>query len=561
MTHRSNRRRPLSALVRPSAAALAAVLAATACSEAPPGSGPESGSESAGGESGAPHQAAGSVEYYDTLYADDDRPRPQDAVLGYHYSPEEPSVRVDLLAADRHEGHLVVQVRLSRDPADGDHAVHPFGMLQNEFGVGSSRRYPRGRASGVAVLDVQNRALQLPYRIPSEQAHDVDCLCSNNDELDSFLDPGEEMTFYTVHPAPAGTDTATVFTDAAPPFVDVPVTDRAPSAPEGQTLRMPEDVPAAEPDTLAWGTAVEAADASQAVRTDAESTSIDLSADVLFATNESEPSAEAEEVLARTAEQIDASGAAEVTVAGHTDDTGNDAINDPLSRERAENVTSALEDLVAGDVTFTAEGFGSDEPLYDNDTEEGRRLNRRVTISFTGQAQAPPGGSAGPSPTAAPSPGASEASGEARPAREFEQEYNLLGSTGGDMGTARLRLLDLRRLDGGAALLLYEFTGVDSASTIDFLDTAPLNEDGGTWTSGVALTDPATGLRHRPLRLEQEGADRPDLLSTRIVNPLHNREAGESAVLFTVVPLPESAPAATVEAGEFPPFEDVAVAD
>ncbi|MDA0563871.1 OmpA family protein [Streptomonospora sp. S1-112] len=558
MTRSAPRPRPLSALVRPSgAAALAAVLLATACSEAQPGSGSGDGRDGGGGgagsESGAP-PAAGSSEYYDTLYADDDRPRPRDDVLGYHYSPEEPGVRVDLLAADRHGGHLVVRLRLSRDPADDDHAVHPFGMLQNEFGVGSSRRYPRGRASGVAVLDAENRALQLPYRVAAAENHANDCLCSNNDELESFLDPGEEMTFHTVHPVSPDAQTTTVFTDAAPPFVDVPITDREPSAPEGQTLRMPEDVPGAEPDTLAWGTSVEAADDSQATRTDAESTSIDLSADVLFATGESELSAEAREVLERTAEQIDASGAAEVTVEGHTDDTGDDSINDPLSEERAENVTSALEELVTGGAAFTAEGFGSDEPLYSNDTEEGRRLNRRVTITFAGQAEAAPGGAA-PSPTASPT-------GQARPAREFEQEHNLRTEIGdADMGTARLRLLDLRRLDGGLALLVYEFTGVDSASTIDFLDTAPLNEDGGVWTSGVTLTDPAAGTRHRPLLLEQEGADRPDLLSTRIVNPLNNREAGESAVLFTVVPLPETATAATVQAGEFPPFENVAVAD
>ncbi|MBX9388049.1 OmpA family protein [Streptomonospora nanhaiensis] len=208
------------------------------------------------------------------------------------------------------------------------------------------------------------------------------------------------MTFYTVHPAPAGTDTATVFTDAAPPFVDVPVTDRAPSAPEGQTLRMPEDVPAAEPDTLAWGTAVEAADASQAVRTDAESTSIDLSADVLFATNESEPSAEAEEVLARTAEQIDASGAAEVTVAGHTDDTGNDAINDPLSRERAENVTSALEDLVAVRLRRTPlrqrhrGGAAAQPPRHHQLHRPGAGASRRLGRPFAHR-RAVPGGVGG----------------------------------------------------------------------------------------------------------------------------------------------------------------------
>jgi outer membrane protein OmpA-like peptidoglycan-associated protein len=71
---------------------------------------------------------------------------------------------------------------------------------------------------------------------------------------------------------------------------------------------------------------------------------------------------------------------AEVRIIGHTDSTGSDAINNPLSVERA---TSTRDYLVARGVNaaaFRIEGRGSREPIADNNNDAGRAQNRRVEI-------------------------------------------------------------------------------------------------------------------------------------------------------------------------------------
>lgn len=71
---------------------------------------------------------------------------------------------------------------------------------------------------------------------------------------------------------------------------------------------------------------------------------------------------------------------AEVSIIGHTDSTGTDAINNPLSLERA---ASTRDFLVARGVPTQAiriDGRGSREPVADNATDAGRAKNRRVEI-------------------------------------------------------------------------------------------------------------------------------------------------------------------------------------
>jgi outer membrane protein OmpA-like peptidoglycan-associated protein len=67
-------------------------------------------------------------------------------------------------------------------------------------------------------------------------------------------------------------------------------------------------------------------------------------------------------------------------VLGHTDSSGNAAVNQELSRKRAEAVREALiaRGVAAGRIT--AAGSGASEPVADNATEAGRRANRRVEV-------------------------------------------------------------------------------------------------------------------------------------------------------------------------------------
>jgi OmpA-OmpF porin, OOP family len=67
-------------------------------------------------------------------------------------------------------------------------------------------------------------------------------------------------------------------------------------------------------------------------------------------------------------------------VAGHTDNVGSDAINTPLSRQRAEAVVAWLASKGVDRSRLIAAGFGSKKPVADNSTEEGRAKNRRVDL-------------------------------------------------------------------------------------------------------------------------------------------------------------------------------------
>ncbi|MBQ1761670.1 MAG: OmpA family protein [Aquincola sp.] len=72
-----------------------------------------------------------------------------------------------------------------------------------------------------------------------------------------------------------------------------------------------------------------------------------------------------------------------VRVIGHTDSTGSDAVNDPLSRERAYSVQQYLTTRGVQGSRISTEGVGSRQPLADNATADGRARNRRVEIYLT----------------------------------------------------------------------------------------------------------------------------------------------------------------------------------
>ncbi|WP_380178815.1 OmpA family protein [Kalamiella sp. sgz302252] len=78
-----------------------------------------------------------------------------------------------------------------------------------------------------------------------------------------------------------------------------------------------------------------------------------------------------------------------IVVAGHTDNTGSAKLNQLLSLQRAEAVRDWMRET--GDVPascFAVQGYGASRPIANNDTAEGRTLNRRVEISLVPQANA-----------------------------------------------------------------------------------------------------------------------------------------------------------------------------
>ena len=71
-----------------------------------------------------------------------------------------------------------------------------------------------------------------------------------------------------------------------------------------------------------------------------------------------------------------------VDVNGHTDNSGSDKINNPLSVKRAEAAKAYLIKKGVDASRLYAEGFGSSQPVESNDTPEGRAQNRRVEVKI-----------------------------------------------------------------------------------------------------------------------------------------------------------------------------------
>lgn len=86
------------------------------------------------------------------------------------------------------------------------------------------------------------------------------------------------------------------------------------------------------------------------------------------------------DILIRVADKLKACPDAKVTVNGYTDNAGSEAINIPLSTQRA---TAVAEYIIANGVArarVTVKGLGSANPIAGNDTPEGRAKNRRAEI-------------------------------------------------------------------------------------------------------------------------------------------------------------------------------------
>src|SRR5690606_5942579 len=76
--------------------------------------------------------------------------------------------------------------------------------------------------------------------------------------------------------------------------------------------------------------------------------------------------------------------ALELSVNGHTDDTGDADHNLALSRDRARAVVDAIVGQGIDSGRLVSEGFGQTQPIADNATEAGRASNRRVELRKRG---------------------------------------------------------------------------------------------------------------------------------------------------------------------------------
>ena len=107
---------------------------------------------------------------------------------------------------------------------------------------------------------------------------------------------------------------------------------------------------------------------------------LDIPSDISFDTGRSDIKANFAPILERFAEGLRNNPNAEVRIVGHTDSTGSDAINNPLSLARAESARNFLTMRGVSGARIQVEGRGSHQPVASNDTPDGRARNRRVEI-------------------------------------------------------------------------------------------------------------------------------------------------------------------------------------
>jgi len=112
---------------------------------------------------------------------------------------------------------------------------------------------------------------------------------------------------------------------------------------------------------------------------------LDIPSDISFAVNSAQIRGDFRPILDRFAQTLVQNPAATVQIIGHTDSSGSDAINNPLSVNRAASTRDYLVGRGVQPSRIMIDGRGAWEPVADNSSTAGRAKNRRVEI-YVGEA-------------------------------------------------------------------------------------------------------------------------------------------------------------------------------
>ena len=114
---------------------------------------------------------------------------------------------------------------------------------------------------------------------------------------------------------------------------------------------------------------------------------LEVPSDVSFDVGRYEIKPNFDPILNRFAQTLNENPATTVKIVGFTDSTGSDAINNPLSVNRAASVRNYLVARGVSGQRIAIDGRGANDPIADNATDAGRARNRRVEI-LVGEAKA-----------------------------------------------------------------------------------------------------------------------------------------------------------------------------
>ena len=119
-----------------------------------------------------------------------------------------------------------------------------------------------------------------------------------------------------------------------------------------------------------------------------EEIAIKLPSGIAFDTNQATVRPDMRPALDQVAKTLASYQSTYIDVTGHTDASGGDAINQPLSERRAGAVADYLQYQGVQRARMATKGYGAQFPVASNDSETGRAQNRRVEIRLTPVTQA-----------------------------------------------------------------------------------------------------------------------------------------------------------------------------
>jgi OOP family OmpA-OmpF porin len=145
-----------------------------------------------------------------------------------------------------------------------------------------------------------------------------------------------------------------------------------PAAPPAPAAKVDWDNVAADVASASVGPALEAPDCQSEFKN-----SLDGAA-IKFDTDQATVSTESYALIVKLAAIALRCKVPQIEISGHTDNTGDDSINQPLSQARAEAVANLLVRAGVPVSRLSAVGYGATRPIAPNDTEDGRAKNRRI---------------------------------------------------------------------------------------------------------------------------------------------------------------------------------------
>ncbi len=101
---------------------------------------------------------------------------------------------------------------------------------------------------------------------------------------------------------------------------------------------------------------------------------------LLFTSGSATLSPASRDALQAFSESSNKNALTQIKIVGHTDNTGSDRVNQPLSVNRAKSVYEYLTKLGISSKRMSYSGVGSSEPVASNETAQGRKENRRVEV-------------------------------------------------------------------------------------------------------------------------------------------------------------------------------------